>query len=167
MSSAQSNSLNRGTQALGLAVWLLVTFAAAGLGSWATAASLRDWYQQLARPAWTPPDWIFGPVWTALYVMMAVAAWLVWRQAGWSVARRPLGLYLVQLSLNALWSMLFFGLRSPALAAVEIVVLWLAILATLSSFWRRSTAAGLLLVPYAVWVAFAALLNFEFVRLNG
>ena len=167
MNSAQPNPLSRRTQALGLAGWLLVTFAAAGLGNWATMTSVGDWYQQLARPAWTPPDWIFGPVWTALFVIMAVAAWLVWRQAGWPVARRPLGLYLVQLSLNALWSVLFFGLRSPAFAAVEIVVLWLVVLATLSAFWRRSTAAGLLMVPYAVWVAFAALLNFEFVWLNG
>jgi tryptophan-rich sensory protein len=165
MNSAAHSPLGTRTQAVGLIVWLVVTLAAAGLGNWATMLSVGDWYHQLARPDWTPPDWIFGPVWAALYAMMAVAAWLVWRQARSS--NSALVLYVLQLALNVIWSVLFFGLRSPALAAVEIVVLWLVILATLSAFWRRSPAAGLLMVPYAAWVAFAALLNFEFVRLNG
>jgi translocator protein len=167
MNRSQPSSLNARTQGFGLVAWLVVTFAAAGLGNWATITSVGDWYQQLARPAWTPPDWVFGPVWTALYAMMAVAAWLVWRQAGYLRASWPLGLYIVQVALNTLWSVLFFGLRNPALAAAEIVVLWLVILATLSAFWRRSAAAGWLVVPYAAWVAFAALLNFEFARLNN
>jgi benzodiazapine receptor len=162
-----TSSLSVSRQWLGLVAWLTVTFVAAGLGNWATMSSVGDWYRQLARPAWTPPDWVFAPVWTALYLMMAVAAWLVWRQAGFAAAKWPLALYLIQLALNTLWSVLFFGLQNPAWAAVEIVVLWLAILATLDAFWRRSVAAGLLLVPYAAWVAFAAALCFEFARLNG
>lgn len=154
-------------QALGLAVCVLVVSAAAGLGGWATAASVGDWYQQLARPAWTPPDWVFGPVWTALYLMMAGAVWLVWRQRGLTAARWLLGLFMAQLALNVVWSVIFFGLRRPELAAVEIVVLWVAILATTITFWRRSLAAGWLLVPYLAWVTFAAGLNFSIARLNG
>lgn len=154
-------------RSLGLVAWLLITFAAATLGNLATATSVGDWYHHIARPAWTPPDWIFGPVWTALYLMMAIAAWLVWRRAGFAAARGPLALFLVQLALNALWSVLFFGLQRPDLAAAEIVLLWLAILATLVAFWQRSTAAGWLLVPYLAWVTFAALLNFEIARLNN
>ncbi len=146
---------------------VLVVSVAAGLGNWATTLSVSSWYQQLARPAWTPPDWVFAPVWTALYMMMATAAWLVWRQHGLSAARWPLALFLVQLALNVLWSVIFFGLRRPELAAIEIVVLWAAILATLIAFWRRSRVAGWLLVPYLAWVAFAAGLNFEIARLNG
>ena len=152
---------------LGLAAWLLLTFAAAALGNIATGTSVGDWYHQIARPDWTPPDWIFGPVWTALYLMMAIAAWLVWRPAGFAAARWPLVLFLVQLALNTLWSVLFFGLQRPDLAAVEIVLLWVAILATLIAFWKRSTVAGWLLVPYWAWVTFAALLNFEIARLNS
>lgn len=156
-----------GVQIVGLVVSLLVTFAAAALGGMATSTNVGEWYRQIARPSWTPPDWIFGPVWTTLYAMMAIAAWLVWRQRGLAAARGPLTLFLIQLVLNTAWSALFFGLRRPDLAAVEIVVLWLAILATLIAFWRRSALAGWLLVPYLAWVTFAAALNFEFARLNG
>ena len=154
-------------RSLGLAGWLLLTFAAAAIGNLATATNVGAWYHQIARPTWTPPDWIFGPVWTALYLMMAIAAWLVWRPAGFAAARWPLGLFLVQLVLNSLWSVLFFGLQRPDLAAAEIVLLWLAIFATLIAFWKRSNAAGWLLGPYLAWVTFAALLNFEIARLNS
>lgn len=150
-----------------LIVALLVVFTAAGLGNWATMTSVDTWYPQLARPSWTPPDWVFAPVWTVLYLIMAVAAWLVWQRAGWPASRRPLALFLAQLALNTLWSVLFFGLRQPAWAFVENLVLGVAILATTVAFWRRSRVAGLLLVPYLAWVAFAAVLNFEFVRLNS
>ena len=118
-----------------------------------------------SRP-WNPPGWIFGPVWTALYAMMAVAAWLVWRHGGFASQRCPLGLFLVQLALNAVWTPLFFGLHSPGLAFAEIVLLWLAIVATLTAFGRVNRAAGWLLVPYLVWVSFAAILNFTLWRLN-
>jgi tryptophan-rich sensory protein len=146
-------------QGIGLAVSVFACFAAAGLGSIATTSSIPTWYADLAKPAWTPPDWIFGPVWTLLYSMMAIAAWLVWRRTGLAGAKLPLGLFAVQLVLNTLWSILFFGLRSPGGAMIEIVLLWAAILATLIAFWRRSRLAGGLLVPYLAWVSFAAVLN--------
>lgn len=151
--------------------WLLglvaICLAAAGVGGALTSLSVGDWYQTLTKPSWTPPDWVFGPVWTALYVMMAVSAWLIWRQGGWRPAKVPLGLFALQLALNVAWSAIFFSLRSPALAFVEILALWLAIAATVISFWGRSTAAALLLVPYLAWTTFAALLNFAIWRLNS
>jgi benzodiazapine receptor len=153
-------------QNIGFAAWLVITFAAAALGNVATGTSIKDWYPSLVKPALTPPDWVFGPVWTAIYVMMAIAAWLVWRQAGFANARGPLLLYLTQLTLNAIWSVLFFGLKNPRLAAAEIVVLWIAILATLISFRRRSIGAALLLAPYLAWVTFAAVLSFQIANLN-
>jgi tryptophan-rich sensory protein len=153
-------------QIAGLIGWLLLCFAAAAIGSYATSASVNGWYQQIARPAWTPPDWIFGPVWTALYAMMAVSAWLVWRQGGFAGARWPLGIFLVQLALNTLWSFIFFGMQQPALAAVEIVVLWIAILLTLLAFQPRSNLAAALLAPYLAWVSFAAILNISIAYLN-
>jgi tryptophan-rich sensory protein len=125
-----------------------------------------EWYADLNKPAWNPPGWIFGPVWTALYAMMAVAAWLVWQQGGFVVQRRPLGMFLAQLALNALWTPLFFGLRHPGLAFAEIILLWLAILATLLAFRPVSRTAAWLLVPYLAWVSFAAVLNGTIWRLN-
>jgi benzodiazapine receptor len=167
MTIARPSPFNARTQAMGLVASVLVTFAAAGLGNWATMTSVGQWYQDLAKPAWTPPDWVFGPVWTAIYLMMAVAVWLVWRKQGLSAARWPLGLFLTQLVLNTLWSVVFFGLRRPDLAAAEIVVLWVAIQAMVLAFWRRSAAAGWLLVPYLAWVTFAAGLNFQIARMNN
>jgi benzodiazapine receptor len=155
------------TQTIGLVAWLLIVFGAAALGSVATSTTVDGWYQQIERPAWTPPDWVFAPVWTTLFAMMAVAAWFVWRQAGFAAARWPLALFFVQLALNVLWSVVFFAFRQPSLAAIEIVLLWLAIAATVIAFWQRSIVAALLLVPYLVWVAFAAVLNFAIARLNG
>lgn len=152
-----------GRKALGLAGWLLLCFAAAAFGSLFMPG---EWYAQLNKPTWNPPNWIFGPVWTALYTMMAIAAWLVWRRGGFAAQRLPLGLFLSQLFLNALWSPLFFGLHNPALALAEIVFLWLAILGTLLAFWKVHRGAGLLLVPYLAWVTFAAMLNFTLWQLN-
>jgi benzodiazapine receptor len=148
---------------IGLASWLTVTFSAAWVGSWFQPGV---WYASLVKPALTPPAWVFGPVWTLLYLMMGIAAWLVWRTQGLTGALGPLGLFLVQLALNALWSYLFFGLKHPGLAFLDIVALWLAILATLVAFWRAYPAAGLLLLPYLLWVSFATYLNFQFWRLN-
>jgi translocator protein len=167
MADIVTSPLSKRTQSIGLAAWLLVSFAAAGLGSIVTSTSVNGWYQQLARPSWNPPDWVFGPVWTTLFAMMAVAAWLVWRQAGLRQAAMPLGLFIAQLALNALWSVLFFGLRRPDLASLEIVVLWLAIAATIVAFWSRSKPAALLMCPYLAWVTFAAALNFVIARLNS
>lgn len=151
---------------LGLAVILVVCFAAAGIGGAITTPKIPGWYATLAKPSWNPPNWIFGPVWSALYLCMAVAAWLVWRQGGLAGAAMPLALFGVQLVLNVLWSCLFFGLQNPGLAFVEVLVLWTAIAATMVTLWLRSTVAGVLFVPYLAWVSFASILNFVIWRLN-
>jgi benzodiazapine receptor len=153
--------------AAGLAAFLLLAFAAAGLGGIATGRSVRDWYPTLAKPAWTPPAWVFGPVWTVLYALMGAAAWRVWRRHGVAGALRPLALFAVQLILNAAWSWIFFGFRMPGAAFAEIVVLWAAIAATTASFWRADRPAGILFIPYLLWVTFAAALNFALWRLNA
>mgnify|MGYP000953551091 CR=1 FL=1 len=152
------------TRLLALAGWVLLCFAAAAMGGWFMPG---EWYAKLNKPSWNPPAWVFGPVWTALYLMMAVAAWIVWRQGGWAKQRRPLRIFLVQLALNALWTPLFFGLQRPGLAFAEIVLLWLAIGATLAAFRPVSRTAAWLLVPYLAWVTFAAVLNFTLWRLNS
>ena len=148
---------------LGLVGWLAASFAAGWIGSrWMPG----EWYAALAKPAWNPPNWIFGPVWTALYTLMAVAAWRIWRQAGFGGAGVALGLFIVQLVLNALWSYLFFGLHRIDWALADILALWAAILAVLVLFWRLQAAAGALLVPYLAWVGFAAVLNHALWALN-
>lgn len=126
-----------------------------------------EWYAGLAKPAWNPPNWLFGPVWTVLYILMAVAAWLVWRRQGLAGAALPLLVFVVQLVLNAMWSWLFFGLQRPGVALAEILVLWVAILVTILLFFRVRSVAGILLIPYLLWVSFAAVLNFTIWRLNG
>lgn len=154
------------SQAMALGICLAACFAAASLGSIATAPALGEWYAGLVKPSWNPPNWIFGPVWTTLYAMMAVAAWLVWRRGG---PRGPSALILfgVQLFLNVAWSWLFFGLRQPGLALAEILLLWLAIGATAWVFDRISRPAALLFIPYLLWVSFAAVLNWALWRLNA
>lgn len=159
--SQESSSTPRGYWAL--AGWIALTYGAAATGVF---VSTGGWYAGLVKPAWNPPGWLFGPVWTLLYAMMAVAAWLVWREGGWKTRKRELGLYLLQWALNALWTPLFFGMHRPGLAFVEIIVLGLTLLATMMAFWRVRRAAALLLAPYALWVAFAAALNFAIWRLN-
>lgn len=156
-------------QITALLLFLIATFAAAGLGSLFTASSIESWYATLQKPSWNPPNWIFAPVWTTLYGMMAVAAWLVWRRSSFQFASTglALSLFFTQLTLNAAWSGIFFGLQNPGLAFVEILLLWCAILVTFITFFRRSHAAGYLLLPYLLWVTFAAGLNFEIWRLNG
>lgn len=149
---------------LALAIAIAVCFAAAALGSLPTVRALREWYPSLPKPSWNPPDRVFGPVWTALYVAMAVAAWLVWRSgADVSVA---MGLFGLQLALNVAWSFVFFGQRNVNGAFVVIVALWLAIAATLIAFIRIDLVAGLLLVPYLAWVTFASFLNRAIARLS-
>jgi len=149
--------------ALALAAWLALVFTAAAMGGFFLPG---DWYAGLQKPAWNPPNWIFGPVWTALYMIMAVAAWLVWKRGGFAGQRVALSLFLIQLLFNALWSPLFFGLRHPALAFVDILLLWLALLGTVITFWKALPLAGALLVPYLAWVTFASALNFALWRLN-
>lgn len=153
-------------QTIGLVVVLTICFSAAALGSVATAPSIPSWYATLVKPSWNPPNWLFGPVWTVLYIFMSVAAWLVWRQGGLRQARGPLALFAVQLVLNAAWSWLFFGFHMPGVAFLEILVLLAAIGATTVAFWPRSKAAGILMLPYLSWVAFASVLNFAIWRLN-
>jgi len=148
---------------IGLAGWLLAAFGAAAVGSQFLPG---EWYAQLTKPAWNPPNWVFGPVWTLLYAMMGVSAWLVWKDAGFKGATTALSLFGVQLALNAAWSWFFFGLLQPGLALVDIVLLWIAIFATLISFWRIRGLAGALLVPYLAWVTFASALNFSIWQLN-
>lgn len=145
--------------ALFLLFFIVVCFAAAGLGSLATAAQVAPggWYASLDKPFFTPPSWLFGPVWTTLYLAMAVSGWLVWRKRG--LAGTAMALFFIQLALNTLWSILFFGLESPGLALIEIAVLWTAILLTIRAFGGISRPAALLLVPYLAWVTFATLLN--------
>ncbi len=128
--------------------------------------STDGWYAELNKPAWNPPDWIFGPVWTALYIMMAVAAWRVWLRGGWKEQRTALGLFLVQWALNALWTPLFFGLHLPGWAFVEILLLLLFILLTIRAFRPVDRIAGALMIPYAAWVAFAGVLNFTIWQMN-
>lgn len=138
---------------------LAVCLATMVLGAALTAGSVRDWYPALRKPAWTPPAWLFGPVWTMLYLLMALAAWLVWWRAGWEASRTALGLFAIQLALNAAWSGLFFTLRSPGSAFAEIILLWCMIVATLWSFGRLFIPAASLLVPNLLWVTYAAALN--------
>jgi tryptophan-rich sensory protein len=145
--------------------FVALCLAAGALGGWATSQAVVDWYPTLNKPSWNPPSWVFAPVWTTLYLMMAVSAWLVWRTQAPAVGP-ALKWFFIQLALNCLWSFLFFGIRSPGLAVVEIVFLWLALLMTIVSFWPLSRLAGILLLPYIAWVSFAAFLNYTVWSLN-
>jgi benzodiazapine receptor len=151
---------------LGLLLWVSLSFFAAYIGSAFTNLSLESWYPTLVKPAWTPRGSVFGIVWSALYLLMGVAAWMVWRRRGFAGARAPLTLFVLQLALNAGWSAVFFGLRLPGVAFGEMIVLWLSILLTAVAFWRIAPIAGLLFLPYLLWVIFAAALNFSIWRLN-
>jgi benzodiazapine receptor len=159
---ARMTRRQNGNPWIALVVSILIVAAVAFVGSRFVPG---PWYEALAKPSWNPPDWVFGPAWTVLYALMALAAWKVW-----IVTRRidaALLVYGAQLVLNAAWSYLFFGLQRPDLALVDIAALWLMILVTIILFWRRDRLAGSLLVPYLVWVTFASSLNFMIWRLNG
>lgn len=151
-------------QALGLFFWLCICFLVALLGATASIQA-KSFYAQLTQPEWAPPAWLFGPVWTFLYVLIAFSAWLVWCHGGRS-ARVALSLFLIQLALNGLWSWLFFAWHLGAYAFVNILFLWGMIVATLIAFWRVSPLASFLLLPYLLWVSFAAALNFSIWQLN-
>lgn len=151
---------------LALGGFLVATFAAAAIGSAATFPNVTTWYPTLRRPTWTPPNWLFGPVWSFLYVTMAVAAWRVWRRTEAREARRTLGFYGLQLALNALWSVLFFGLRRPGIALVDIAALWCVLVGLQVRFARADRAAGWLWAPYVAWVSYAAALNAAIWYLN-
>ncbi|MBW2971904.1 tryptophan-rich sensory protein [Candidatus Woesearchaeota archaeon] len=147
------------------AIGAIVICQLAGIiGSLFTASSIGSWYSALNKPSFNPPNWVFGPVWITLYTMMGISLYLVWRSGSrdWLV----LGVFGLQLVLNTLWSILFFGMHAPGWAFVEIVVLWASIVATIVVFFGVSRTASYLLIPYALWVSFAALLNFMLWRLN-
>lgn len=148
---------------IGAVGWLVLVFAAAALG----ARFLPDeWYRQLKKPTWNPPNSIFAPVWTILYLLMAVAAWLVWRRYGIAGALVPLILFVAQLLLNAAWTWLFFGQHQVRAALIDIVILWVTIVATLLSFWSLEPLAGILLLPYLAWVSFATALTWTIKQMN-
>ncbi len=137
-----------------------------GAGYMASRFPSGEWYFALSKPSWNPPNWLFGPVWGVLYLLIAISAWLVWLNAGLAAAALPLGLFALQLVLNAAWSWIFFGRHEIGLAFIEILILWIAILATCIAFWRLNPVSGYLLVPYLLWVSFASVLNFAIWRLN-
>lgn len=150
--------------AAGLIGWLALSFAAAATGAWIGPG---DWYAGLTKPAWNPPGWLFGPVWTVLYSLMGIAAWRVWSRRGWQAPGRPLAWFIGQLVLNAAWTPLFFGLKNPGAALICILLMVPAIAGTIRAFYRcgEKTAAGML-VPYLLWTSFATLLNFTLWRMN-
>lgn len=158
-------SQSRQEQVLGLIGWLVISFAASSVGAVASIQA-KSFYGQLIQPVWAPPPWVFGPVWTMLYALMAIAAWLVWRTGGLRNNRIALSFFLAQLVFNALWSWLFFAWQLGEAAFADIVFLWGLIVATLVSFWRVRPMAGVLLIPYLLWVSFASLLNYSVWQLN-
>jgi len=150
---------------LALAGFIAAAFAAGAIGSWATFEHVRTWFPLLHKPSWNPPGWLFGPVWTTLYVLMGVAIWRAWRTR--TPAAAPLvRAYFVQLGFNALWSVLFFGLKQPAWALAEIIVLWALLVRLQIGLARVDRLAAALWLPYVLWVSFAAVLNAAIVRLN-
>ena len=148
----------------GLVFWVGLSLLAGVAGSRGMPGT---WYAELAKPTWNPPNWIFAPVWTFLYILMGVAAWIFWLRAGWERGRAALAVFVLQLVLNFTWSWIFFGAHRMGWALVEIVILWSAILLTILLFARKSVTAAALLVPYLLWVTFAAVLNAALWHLNS
>ena len=157
--TSQPPGASRRRDLLGLAGFTATCLAVAGVGGVVTRLSVDGWYQGLVKPPFNPPDWVFAPVWTTLYLLMALAAWRVWRHRQSPGRRSALLLFAIQLSLNLLWSCLFFGLKAVGLAFIEIVALWPTIVATAMRFRHIDAAAGWLMVPYVAWVSFAVVLN--------
>ncbi|MBW2996610.1 tryptophan-rich sensory protein [Candidatus Woesearchaeota archaeon] len=148
-----------------LLISILIPFIASAIGSLFTASSVSTWYADLVKPSFNPPGWIFGPVWTLLYLLMGIALYLVWVEKA-KDKETAYWLFGVQLFFNALWSVLFFGLRNPLLAFIEIIILWISILITIIYFCRINKASAYLMIPYILWVSFAAVLNFSLMILN-
>jgi tryptophan-rich sensory protein len=156
-------TVSRTRDVLGLTAFVVLCFGVSVLGGRAMTSALPEWYSALRKPPWTPPGWVFGPVWTLLYPLVAVAGWLAWREGRGRFG--PL-VYLLQLALNAAWPWLFFAARRPDLSLACVVAMWLAILATTIAFWRVSRGAAMLMLPYLAWVGFAAALNHAIWKLN-
>jgi benzodiazapine receptor len=154
---------NSSHTSLMLVVWVGLCFVVAFLAS---RYQPGIWYEGLIKPGWTPPNWVFAPVWSLLYLLMGIAAWLIWKQGGFAAAAWPLGFFLLQLILNGLWSWLFFGRHLIGAAMIDIGLLWVAILITMILFWNRQPAAGIMFLPYLLWVSYASTLNFALWRLN-
>lgn len=153
--------------ALKLFLSIIFTGLAGLIGSVFTAPAIETWYATLQKPALNPPNWIFAPVWSTLYLLMGISLFLIWRRGLKSRGvRRAIGIFIFQLMLNTVWSFIFFGLKNPSLAFAEIIILWAAIIWTIIVFIKISRPVGLLLLPYFFWVTFAAYLNFEIWRLN-
>lgn len=148
-----------------LIISLIVCFAAAGIGSYFTLPEIKGWYTQIEKPTWNPPNYLFGPVWTTLFTMMGFALALVWSKSAKAI-KRPIMIFFVQLILNVLWSIIFFGFHNISLALVDIMLLLIAILLTIITFWPISKTASILLIPYLLWVSFASCLNYTIFRLN-
>lgn len=150
-----------------LALFILISQAAGFIGTFFTTPAIPGWYASLEKPEFSPPNWIFAPVWTTLYLLMGIAAFLVWHKGSrGSAVKKALAAFWVQLTLNAAWSILFFGLKSPILGLVCILALWVAIAVTIARFAPLSKVAAWLMAPYLAWVSFATALNFEIYRLN-
>ena len=150
---------------LGLVGWVAIVAVAAAAGTIASVDAAA-FYRSLSLPPWAPPARVFGPVWTALYLAMAVAAWLVWKRLGWRGAGATLALFCAQLALNALWSWLFFAWHKGQAALVDLAILWVVVLVLTVRFFRVSKLAGVLLVPYLLWLSFAGVLNFAVLQRN-
>ncbi len=150
-----------------LIITLLLCLSAGGVGTLFTNPAIPGWYATLVKPSFSPPNWVFAPAWTLLYILMGVAAALVWQKGLQNpLVRTALAVFLIQLILNTLWSFLFFGLRSPFYGLIDILFLWVMILITIAQFLKVSTPAALLMIPYILWVTFATSLNFGIFLLN-
>jgi tryptophan-rich sensory protein len=146
---------------------LLLPAVAAIAGSAFTTAKIPTWYAELAKPSFAPPNWLFGPVWTTLYILMGIALFLIWKKGFENrEVKIAFGIFIVQLVLNTLWSIVFFGLQNPGAAFIEIIILWIAIVATIIVFKKISKPAAWLLAPYLAWVSFASVLNYAIWTLN-
>lgn len=152
---------------IGLVSWLAVCHSVGAVGAILTMSGLSNWYPSIQKPSFNPPNWVFAPVWMFLYTMMGLSAWLVWRERRAAQLQTPLGWFTIQLALNLAWSSLFFALEHPGLAFVDSVMMSLAILATIISFWKVSHTASIMLIPYLAWVIFATVLNYTIWQLNG
>ncbi|MBU0686843.1 MAG: tryptophan-rich sensory protein [Candidatus Margulisbacteria bacterium] len=148
-------------------VWIIIAFIPGAFGALFTAPNIQSWYITLNQPVFTPPSWLFGPVWTLLYISMGVAATLIWEKRKENkMVKAALVIFFAQLFINGLWSMIFFGQHQILQALFQIILLWFLILATIIKFYQINTLAGLILIPYLLWVSFAALLNYSFWTLN-
>ena len=151
---------------LPLLISILIVFSFGFIGSFFTTSSITNWYAFINKPLFSPPNWIFAPVWTLLYILMGISAFLIWKKRDNLKTKQALIFYGIQLILNALWSIIFFGMHNPGLAFLEIIILWLFILITLIKFYKINKTAGILFIPYLLWVSFASILNYAIWMLN-